>query len=183
MALTNRRVRSRIAVALLCSLLPLVLVSCTPVPSAPAKRARSVTPRPTQPWSGRCVGVADGDTISILFEGVAVRVRLNGVDSPEKRQAFGSVAKQFTSNAVFGKTVTVSPTDTDRYGRTVADVRLPDGRSLNEQLVAAGLAWWYRQYAPGDRRLQALENSARKARRGLWADPNPLPPWQFRKQR
>lgn len=140
-------------------------------------------PRPTRLWSDRCVSIADGDTISVMYHGVEVRVRLNAVDCPERRQAFGNVAKRFTSDLVFGKIVTVSPTDTDRYGRTVGDVLTPDGRSLNQALVEAGLAWWFRQYAPDDRRLQALEAEARNARRGLWRDESPIPPWEFRRMR
>lgn len=116
-----------------------------------------------------------------MYKRVEVRVRLNGVDAPEQHQAFGTAAKRFTSKTVFGKVVTVSPTDTDQYGRTVGDVRMPDGRSLNEELVAAGLAWWYRRYAPRNARLQALEAEARRERRGLWADRDPVPPWEFRK--
>ncbi len=85
------------------------------------------------------VGVADGDTITVLHNGKGERIRLHGIDCPEKRQAFGKRAKQFTSTLVFGNTVTVQVLDRDRYGRTVAEVLLPDGRSLNRELVRAGL--------------------------------------------
>ncbi len=91
-----------------------------------------------QEFSGRVVGVADGDTITVLHNGKGERIRLNGIDCPEKRQAFGNRAKQFTSNLVFAKTVTVQAVDRDRYGRTVGVVLLPDGRSLNHELVRAG---------------------------------------------
>ena len=84
---------------------------------------------------------------------------------------------------VFGKVVRVEVKDFDRYGRTVADVILPNGRVLNQELVAAGLAWWYRQYAPHDDKLRKLEDSARREKRGLWADPNPVPPGCYRKQK
>lgn len=73
--------------------------------------------------------------------------------------------------------------DTDRYGRVVGEVLLPDGRSLNRELVRAGLAWWYRQYAPTDTLLAQLEAEARAAHQGLWSDPAPVPPWAWRKQR
>ncbi len=73
------------------------------------------------------VGVSDGDTITVLHKGKPERIRLNGIDYPEKRQAFGRRAKQFTSNLVFAKTVTVQALDQDRYGRTVGVVLLPDG--------------------------------------------------------
>ncbi len=132
-------------------------------------------------FSGRVVGVSDGDTIKVLHNGKAEKIRLHGIDCPEKAQPFGTKAKQFTSEMVFGKDVTLHVTDTDRYGRTVADVILPDGRSLNRELVGAGLAWWYRKYSK-DESLGKLEADARAARRGLWANPDPVPPWCWRKR-
>ncbi len=127
----------------------------------------------------KVVGVSDGDTITVLHNGKGERIRLHGIDCPEKRQAFGNRAKQFTSNLVFAKTVTVQAVDRDRYGRTVAEVLLPDGRSLNRELVRAGLAWMYRRYS-NDQSLSDLEEEARVARRGLWVDANPIPPWEWR---
>ena len=114
-----------------------------------------------------------------MHNGKGERIRLHGIDCPEKRQAFGKRAKQLTSNLVFGKTVTVQVVDHDRYGRTVGVVLLPDGRSLNHELVRAGLAWMYRRYT-NDRSLSDLEEEARVARRGLWADPHAVPPWEWR---
>ncbi len=73
--------------------------------------------------------------------------------------------------------------DVDRFGRTVGEVTLPDGRVLNHELVRAGLAWWYRRYAPEDDTLKQLEAEARQAKRGLWADPNPVSPWEWRVMR
>ncbi len=117
----------------------------------------------------KIVGVSDGDTIAVLHNGKGERVRLHGIDCPEKRQAFGKRAKQLTSNLVFGKTVTVQVVDRDRYGRTVGVVLLPDGRSLNHELVRAGLAWMYRRYT-NEQSLSDLEEEAQAARRGLWGD-------------
>ena len=132
--------------------------------------------------TGRVVGVTDGDTITVLAAGnVQHRIRLHGIDCPEKPQPFGTKAKQFTSEACFGKTVRVELVDTDRYGRTVGDVILPDGRNLNHEIVRAGLAWHYVKYAPGDRKLAQAESEAREARRGLWAEAEPVPPWQWRR--
>jgi len=131
---------------------------------------------------GKVVGVSDGDTIEVLRERRAVRVRLEGVESPESGQAFGSRAKQFTSNLVFGKTVAVQVKGTDQYGRILGEVILPDGRSLNRELVRNGYAWWYRRYSD-DPVLQRLEEEARRERRGLWRDKNPTPPWEFRRAR
>ena len=115
-----------------------------------------------------------------MHNGRAEKIRLYGIDCPEKGQAFGSKAKQFTSEQAFGKDVTVNVKDTDRYGRTVGIVILPDGRSLNEELVYQGLAWWYRKYSKSPR-LATFEMEARLAHRGLWADKNPIPPWEWRK--
>jgi hypothetical protein len=81
---------------------------------------------------------------------------------------------------VFGKVVRVAARDRDRYGRLVGDVFTPDGESLNAELVRAGFAWWYRRYAPKNTKLAALEVEARAAKRGLWVDTNPIPPWEFR---
>jgi micrococcal nuclease len=94
---------------------------------------------------------------------------------------WGTRAKQFTGYAAFGKTVTVRVRDVDRYGRTVAEIILPDGRNLNHELVRAGLAWHYVQFAKRDTVLPVLEQEARAAKRGLWADPSPVPPWEWRK--
>ena len=133
-------------------------------------------------FSGRVVGVADGDTITVLKDKTPVKVRLNGIDAPEKKQAFGARAKQFTSKSAFGKVVTIRERGRDKYGRTVADVILPGGAVLNRELVKAGLAWHYVKYAPRDEALRELEWEARLEKRGLWADKDPVPPWCYRKQ-
>src|SRR3954451_24685760 len=82
----------------------------------------------------------------------------------------------------FGTTLGVRVTGKDCYGRTLADVTLPDGRNLNHELVKAGYAWCYRRYAPHDRELERLEKEARDAKRGLWSDPHAIPPWEYRKR-
>ena len=132
-------------------------------------------------FSGRVVGVSDGDTIKVLHNGRAEKIRLYGIDCPEKGQAFGNKAKQFTSEMVFGKEVTIKDHGLDKYERTLGDVILADGASLNRELVKAGLAWWYREYST-DESLGALEAEARSAKHGLWVDPNPVPPWCYRKR-
>ena len=134
----------------------------------------------SETWTGKVVGVHDGDTITVLRERTPVKIRLAGVDCPESAQPFGERAKQKTSELVFGKTVTVRPATTDRYGRSVAWIGLPDGRDLSKELLKAGLAWWFRRYNPKDRTLAGLEEDARQRRLGLWADDNPIPPWLWR---
>lgn len=134
----------------------------------------------TARWTGRVVGVSDGDTIEVMHAGRAEKIRLYGIDCPEKSQDYGQRAKQFTSDRVYAQQVTVVPHDTDRYGRTVAEVFGADRRSLNEALVAAGLAWWYQRYAPQETRFRRLEAAARSRGEGLWADRQPQPPWEYR---
>ena len=133
-----------------------------------------------QEFVGRVLGVSDGDTLTVLRDRTPVRVRLHGIDCPEARQDFGSRAKSVSSELVFGQVVRVQRRDTDRYRRIVADVILPDGRSLNHELVREGMAWHYRKYAPHDQTLARLEAEARAARRGLWSQPKPVPPWEWR---
>jgi micrococcal nuclease len=128
------------------------------------------------------VGVSDGDTLSVMHDGKAEKIRLRGIDAPERGQAFSNRAKQFVSGLCFGKEVTVKARGQDRYQRTIADVILPDGRNLNHEIVRAGFAWWFRKYAPGDETLERLEKEARQARLGLWVDQqSPIPPWEWRK--
>src|SRR5215813_14243925 len=102
-------------------------------------------------YSARVVGIADGDTLTVLTaDKTQHRIRLWGIDAPETGQDFGSRAKQAASELAFGKQVTIRARDSDRYGRTVAEVILPDGRSLNHEMVRQGMAWRYRRYAPQD---------------------------------
>lgn len=133
-------------------------------------------------FSGKVVGISDGDTISVMRDGKAVKVRLAGIDCPERKQPFGTKAKQFTSDMAFAKIVTVEVKDVDRFQRIVGEVILPDGRSLNRELVKVGLAWWYRKYSK-DETLGRLEEAARSGKEGLWGDRHPIPPWEFRKQK
>ena len=132
-------------------------------------------------FSGKVVGVSDGDTITVLVNRAPVKVRLYGIDCPESHQAYGTQAKNATSALAFGKVVFVEAIDRDRYGRTVGVVTLPGKVNLNQDLVKQGMAWWYRQYAPSSRDLPKLEDQARRAKIGLWSQPNPIPPWGFRK--
>lgn len=131
-------------------------------------------------FSVRAVSILDGDTIEVLHSNRPERIRLNGIDCPEKGQAYGKRAKQAASALVFGKDVTLQTYGKDKYGRTIADVLLPDGTNVNHELVKNGWCWWYRKYSPGDITLERLETEAREARRGLWADPQPVPPWVYR---
>src|SRR5574340_557789 len=134
-------------------------------------------------FTGSVVSVLDGDTIEVLHNTRAERIRLNGIDCPEKGQAYGKKAKQATSALVFGKEVRLQTFGKDKYGRTIADVLLTDGTNVNHELAKNGWCWWYRKYAPGDVELEKLEKAAREAKKGLWVDPAPIPPWVYRKAR
>lgn len=133
-------------------------------------------------FSGPVVTVLDGDTIEVLHSQHPERVRLSGIDCPEKRQAFGQRAKQAASAFAFGMDVIIQTHVYDKYRRTIGNVILPDGMNLNQQLVKQGWCWWYRKYAPRDMLLEGLENDAREARKGLWVDSQPVPPWEWRKK-
>lgn len=129
-------------------------------------------------FSGRVVGVLDGDTIDVLVDQQPRRVRLAEIDAPEKKQAFGARARQALSGYVFGQVVRVRESGSDRYGRTIGSV-VVDGQSINRAMIAAGMAWAYRRYLV-DRSLLELEAQARQSRRGLWADSTPVAPWEWR---
>jgi len=133
-------------------------------------------------FSGRVVGIIDSDTLKALHNQHSERIRLSSIDCQEKGQAFGKRAKQAASELVYGKEVTIQTHGYDKYKRTLADVLLPDGVNLNQELVKQGWCWWYRKYASRDMVLEGLETEAREAKRGLWADPQPVPPWEWRKR-
>ena len=133
-------------------------------------------------YQGEVVRVLDGETIEVLHNNRAERIRLSGIDCPEKGQAYGKKAKQTASALVFGKQVTLQTHAKDKYGRTLADVVLADSTNVNHELVKQGWCWWYRKYAPGDTVLEGLEKDAREAKKGVWVDPA-IPPWVYRKTR
>lgn len=130
-------------------------------------------------FTGKVIGIADGDTITVMHDAQPEKIRLANIDCPEKRQAFGAAAKRYTSELAHGQEVTVTTEGHDRYKRTIGDVHLPDGRDLNQELVRAGLAWCYRKYCH-DPNIAMLESEARQGSIGLWMDTNPLAPWEFR---
>ncbi len=165
--------------------LPAAVARVPPTAVSPrAGEATKAAPRlPRQAEDeGTVIRVRDGDSIVVLRGGVGVEVRLDGIDCPELAQAFGKKAKGFTSGLALGRQVRLVGAGKDRYDRELAEVFLPDGRSLNRELVSAGLAWWFRKYST-DRGLEILEQEARIARRGLWARPAPVAPWDFRERR
>lgn len=131
--------------------------------------------------SGRVVGIADGDTMTVLDStNTQHKIRLAAIDAPEKAQPFGNRSKQSLSDLCFRKQAVVDVVDMDRYGRSVGVVTC-DGVKANEAQISAGMAWVYRKYAEGFGYLFPLEDKARSTKLGLWADPTPLAPWEWRK--
>ena len=128
---------------------------------------------------GKVVSIADGDTFTMLVNHKQMKIRLHGIDCPEKRQDFGMVAKQFLSDNIFEKIVTVNEMNTDRYKRIIGMVFI-HGANINEKLLQAGLAWHYKTYDKNPAWAR-LENDARNSKRGLWLQPNAMAPWEFRK--
>lgn len=137
--------------------------------------------------SGLVIGVTDGDTITVLDNTKNQhKIRLAGIDAPEKKQPFGNVSKKGLSDLVYDKQVNVDWHKEDRYGRKVGKV-LVDGVDANLMQIKQGLAWYYKKYkselAQADRidYVQA-QQAAEDKKLGLWVDENPIPPWDFRKQ-
>lgn len=133
-----------------------------------------------QEFRGRVVAVADGDTLTVMKNGAPAKIRLEGIDCPEKKQPFGDRAYMFAFREANNQTVAIRPKGKDRYGRIIGDVILPDGRSLNAELVRLGLAWHYKKYS-SDKNLARLEREARAAGSGLWSQADPTAPWDWRR--
>lgn len=130
--------------------------------------------------SCKVVGISDGDTLTCLTNDKSqIKVRLNQIDAPEKSQAFGTAAKQALSGYVFGKTIGLKTNGTDKYGRTIAEVFVGD-KNINKAMVADGYAWAYREYMT-DKDYGDLETSARSDTKGLWSEPDPIYPSDFRR--
>lgn len=128
---------------------------------------------------GKVVRVLDGDTIEVLQGQKPVRVRLLNIDAPEKNQPFGRWSSDQLRRLVAGQSVTVSYTQTDRYGRVLGRVVTANGTEANRQQVLKGAAWVYDRYNT-DNSLPALQREAQTQKRGLWVDGNPMPPWEWR---
>jgi endonuclease YncB( thermonuclease family) len=144
-----------------------------------------VTPVQAVTLLGKVVTVTDGDTVKVLDASkTQLTVRLAGIDAPEKKMPFGQKAKEALSDLVFNKTVEVETEKVDRYGRSVGKI-LVNGRDANLAMVNAGMAWHYKKYEKeqslSDRLLYAnAEQEARTRKVGLWHDPTPVPPWEWR---
>jgi len=142
-------------------------------------------------FRGKVIGVSDGDTVKVLREEggqkIQEKIRLLGIDAPEKKQPYGPQSKESLSQKIFGREVEVEWKKKDRYGRTLGKIKL-GGKDMNLTQVEEGLAWHYGQYAkeefPGDAdRYEAAEGKAREAKLGLWAASFAKAPWDYRRAR
>lgn len=185
--------RSVIATLLLLTQLGLTQSACDRlIPQRPQQQQQ-----PSRAWpgetaeqkrlTGKVVGVSDGDTITVLDKtNSQYRVRLAGIDAPESKQEFGQASKKNLSDMVFGRSVEIFYTKLDRYERVLGRV-IHNGQDINLAQVEAGLAWHYKEFereqSPEERRAYAdAELRAREQRRGLWQQPNPVKPSEFRRK-
>ena len=133
--------------------------------------------------TGKVVAITDGDTFKLLTkDSTLIKVRLANIDCPEKKQPFSKRAQQFTSEAIFSKTITIHVLKKDRYRRYISNVIYNDSLVLNYELVKHGLAWHYGKYSK-DTLLQAYEDEAKAKGIGLWQDKNAISPWEWRENR
>ncbi len=138
--------------------------------------------------TGKVVGVTDGDTVTVLgAQNTQHKIRLAGIDAPEKAQPFGSVSKKSLSDLAYGQTVNVEWNKRDKYGRLVGKI-IVGGEDANLEQVRRGLAWHYKEYAreqstEDQSAYASAEDMARSSKSGLWAEPEPVPPWSWRKMK
>lgn len=132
--------------------------------------------------TAKVVGIKDGDTVIVLDSlNNQFTLRLAEVDTPEKSQAFGNKAKQFTSDQIYLKTIKYVVTDTDRYGRSIAMIYYDeDNKYLSAEIIKAGMGWHYKRYSTS-KELALFEDNAKKNKIGLWVDNNPIEPSEWRK--
>ena len=129
---------------------------------------------------GKVIKIADGDTLTLLTDSdKKIRIRLAGIDTPERKQPFGNTAKNALAKLVFQKKILIETQTKDRYGRIVGTVFL-DNQNVNNELIRQGMAWVYKKYT-NNKTLYELENKAKTKMVGLWADENPIAPWDWRR--
>jgi len=143
-----------------------------------------INPRATalQSPTGRVIKIVDGDTYDILINGKQLRIRMDGIDAPERGQPYSKISKEYLGRLCDGETIRLEIKSKDRFGRTVAKSWVSGNRELGAEMIRAGMAWHFKKYSD-DIRLGRLEQQARQERVGLWADPKPIAPWDYRKMK
>lgn len=172
-----------------------IIFSCTTLflscKSSSGKRKNGVynsqpnntTTNTTNNNTGKVIKIVDGDTYDLLIEDkTTIRIRMNGIDAPEKGQPFYQKAKDFLGQLCFQKNIRIVKTDIDMHGRVVAESYLEDGTSLSYEMVRNGFAWHFKKYST-DAKLAQLEIDAKNQKLGLWVDANPVAPWDIRAHR
>lgn len=129
--------------------------------------------------SFKVIGIIDGDTYDILDEKKVIRIRMDGIDAPERGMPYNKVSKKFLSDMIFGKIIQVKMGELDRNGRTIAQTYLIDGTDVSLEMIRAGLAWHFKKYSSNEEYAKA-EVEARENNLGLWQENNPIPPWDVR---
>jgi endonuclease YncB( thermonuclease family) len=165
------------------------LFGCTHPESKDYKRFRETTiaeetkiDSNTESNGYKVIGIKDGDTFVVLMDGKEQVIRLEHIDCPEKKQPFGNKAKQFASDLCFGKYVQLNDKKKyDRNKRLISEIILTNGINVNKELVRNGLAWHFKKYSK-DSDYSELELSARNSQIGIWSEPNPIAPWDWRKR-
>ena len=147
-----------------------------------------VVQNPTILKGYQAVKVSDGDTLNVQkvengkFTGEVIKIRMFGIDAPEKSQDYGSESKQALEKMVNGKTLEIEEKNRDRYGRTVAVVYV-NGQNVNEEMVKNGNAWWYQEYDKKDTKMQAYQENAKKNKLGLFGKRGYVEPWNYRREK
>jgi endonuclease YncB( thermonuclease family) len=129
--------------------------------------------------AGNVVRIVDGDTYDIIVDGKQTRIRMFGIDAPERGMDYYKVSKQYLGELCMNQGIHLEIVNTDRYGRIVAKSFLADGRELGAEMIRAGMAWHFKRYSD-DEVLATLETTARENQVGLWSISNPIPPWDYR---
>ena len=140
------------------------------------------TARATTPFSAKVVDVIDGDTVTVLREGQRIKVRIWGIDAPERDQARGAESGESLRELAMGRDAIITPKDVDKHGRLVAVVRVA-GVDVGLEQVTRGWAWWFERYARRAEDLRSAEGCARAVKRGLWQDDPLVAPWDFRREK
>ncbi len=155
----------------------------TPPPAPPSRKQTPAEQESAEVIKGFASHVKDGDSFVLQTGSEEKDVRLWGIDSPEgnTRQPFAQEARDFARRLYQRKNVTIVVHDRDQYGRIVGEVFLPDQVSVNERIIDAGWAWHFRRHAEEKTSFADAELRARQAERGLWQDPDPIPPWEWRR--